>query len=157
VLSSCIQTAERYPGGIARELSALYAMSRCVPWLLVVLKAALAAWGALGLVEYFVPSLAFGLQNANFPPGTQLLHWILLTGLVFLVGFVMRWQYTPFATITMYATLATLCFVETVDFRAFGGGVARYYVMSAEYLLYLALSAYLLNSMRIRARFSARD
>ncbi|MEQ8264585.1 hypothetical protein [Pseudohaliea sp.] len=131
-------------------------MSRYAPYALVLLKAVLLAWGLLGLVEYLVPSAAFGLQNANFPPGTQLFHWvlILLTGLVFLLGFAKRWKYTPFATITMYATLATLCFVETVDFRAFGDGAERYIVMSAEYLLYLALSAYLLSSTRIRARFS---
>lgn len=133
-------------------------MSRFGPYLLALVKAALLVWGGLGLVEYLVPPVAFGLQNANFPPGTQLLHWILilLTGLVFLVGFAMRWQYTPFATITMYATLATLCFVETVDFRAFGEGVERYFVMFAEYLLYFVLSAYLLSSTRIRARFSGR-
>ena len=131
-------------------------MSRYGPYLLVLVKAALLVWGALGLVEYLVPSLAVGLQNPNFPPGTQLLHWILilLTGLIFLLGFALRWIYTPFATITMYATLATLCFIETVDFQAFGGGVTRYYVMSAEYLLYLALSAYLLSSAQIQARFS---
>jgi hypothetical protein len=133
-------------------------MSRYAPWLLVVLKVALVVWGGLGLVEYLVPSVAFGLQNANFPAGTQLLHWILilLTGLVFLLGFAMRWKQTPFAMITMYATLATLCFVETVDFQAFGGSVARYYAMSAEYLLYIVLSAYLLRSSRIQSRFSAR-
>jgi uncharacterized membrane protein YphA (DoxX/SURF4 family) len=134
-------------------------MSRYAPYALVLLKAALLVWGVLGLVEYLAPSVALGLQNANFPPGTQLLHWILilLTGLVFLLGFATRWRYTPFATITMYATLATLCFVETVDFRAFGDGVERYFVMSAEYLLYLALFAYLLSSTRIRARFSRRN
>jgi hypothetical protein len=131
-------------------------MSRYGPYLLLLVKAALLVWGGLGLIEYFVPSVAIGLQNPNFPPGTQLLHWILLllTGFVFLLGFASRWSYTPFVTITMYATLATLCFVETVDFQAFGGGVARYYVMSAEYLLYLALSVYLLSSARIQARFS---
>jgi hypothetical protein len=131
-------------------------MSRYAPFALVFVKGTLLVWGGLGLVEYLAPSVAFGLQNENFPPGTQLLHWILilLTGLVFLLGFATRWKYTPFATITMYATLATLCFVETVDFRAFGDGVERYFVMSAEYLLYLALSAYLLSSSRIRARFS---
>lgn len=131
-------------------------MSRYGLYLLVLVKAALLVWGALGLVEYLVPSLAVGLQNPNFPPGTQLLHWILilLTGLIFLFGFALRWTYTPFATITMYATLATLCFIETVDFQAFGGGITRYYVMSAEYLLYLALSAYLLSSSQVQARFS---
>lgn len=133
-------------------------MSRYAPYILVLVKAALVAWGGLGLAEYLDPSVAVGLQNPNFPAGTQLLHWILLllTGSVFLLGFALRWRYTPFATITLYATLATLCFIETVDFRAFGDGVQRYYVMAAEYLLYIVLCAYLLSSSLIRARFSGR-
>jgi len=133
-------------------------MSRYAPYLLVLVNAALVAWGRTTILTQRDPSVAVGLQNPNFPAGIQLLHWILLllTGSVFLLGFALRWRYTPFATITLYATLATLCFVETVDFRAFGDGVQRYYVMAAEYLLYIVLSAYLLSSSHIRARFSGR-
>jgi hypothetical protein len=131
-------------------------MSRSLPYLLLAVKVALFAWGFLGLLEYFFfPSLAFGLQNGRFPHGTQLLHWLLLllVGSIFVVGFVLRWRHTPFATITMYATLATLCFVETVDFGAFGGGPGRYFIMAAEYAVYVILSIYLLRSQRIRERF----
>lgn len=88
-----------------------------------------------------------GRCAGHFPPGTRLRHWILilLTGLVFLLGFATRWQCTPFATITMYATLATLCFVETVDFRAFGDGMKTRLPSGAWYrasaLLLLCLGA----------------
>jgi uncharacterized SAM-binding protein YcdF (DUF218 family) len=77
----------------------------------------------------------------------------LLVGSIFVVGFLLRWRHTPFATITVYATLATLCFIETVDFGAFGGGPGRYVIMAAEYAVYVILSIYLLRSRRIWERF----
>lgn len=130
-------------------------MSRGLPYALVAVKVVLLLWGALGLWEYLVPSADFGLQNAGFPSGTQLLHWLLLlgTGALFVIGFARRWRHTVVATITMYATLATLCFVETVDFGAFGAGAQRFVFMSAEYLVYLTLSLYLLRSRRVAEHF----
>lgn len=124
---------------------------------LLAVKGLLIAWAVLGFVEYFVPSVEFGLQDENFPRGVQFLHWLLIltTGTVFTIGFLLRWSRTPFATITMYATLATLCFVETVDFHAFGGGTKRFFIMAAEYVLYIALSAYLLRSKKAREHFDA--
>lgn len=130
-------------------------MSRFLPYALLAIKTVLLVWGILGLWEYIVPSAGFGLQHPNFPPGTQLLHWLLLllTGSIFVLGFALRWRHTPFATITMYAALATLCFVETLDFGAFGGGPARFVVMAGEYGVYVALALYLLRSRRIAERF----
>ena len=130
-------------------------MVRNFPYVLVALSVLLLVWGILGFVEYVAPSAAFGLQNANFPPGVQFLHWLLivLTGTVFVAGFLLRWRHTPFAMIVMYATLATLCFVETVDFNAFGGGPGRFLVMAAEYVAYIALSVNLLRSRHIKERF----
>lgn len=130
-------------------------MSRIFPYLLLAVSALLLVWAVLGFVEFFAPSVAFGLQDPGFPRGTQFLHWLLLllTGAIFVVGFLLRWIHTPFATITMYATLATLCFVETVDFEAFGGGPTRFLFMTAEYVTYVALSVYLLRSQHIAERF----
>ena len=127
-----------------------------MPHVLLLLSLALAAWGALGLLEYAYPKASLGLQNPNFPAGLQFLHFfaILITGLVFLLGYVTRWPPTPFATVTMYAILATLCFVETVDFHAFGGGTARFLPMLLEYSMYTVLSAYLLKSQVMRRRFA---
>ena len=128
-------------------------------YVLVVVKGLMVIWGIVGFIEYFTPSARFGLQDANFPLGTQFLHWLLLvlTGAIFIVGFLLRWRHTPIATITMYATLATLCFVETVDFNAFGGGSNRFFIMAAEYALYIALSMYLLHSKQAKERFEYRE
>ncbi|CAB1075442.1 hypothetical protein D1AOALGA4SA_3262 [Olavius algarvensis Delta 1 endosymbiont] len=133
-------------------------MIRNFIYVLVVVKGLMVVWGILGFVEYFAPSVTFGLQDTNFPLGTQFLHWLLLllTGAVFIVGFLLSWSHTPFATVTMYATLATLCFVETLDFNAFGGGSNRFFIMAAEYVLYIALSTYLLRSKHIKQRFGYR-
>lgn len=106
-------------------------MLRFMPQLLLLISSALVVWGVLGLIEYAFPRVSLGLQHPNFPPGT------------------------PFATVTMYAVLATLCFVETVDFGAFGGGTRRFIPMAMEYCLYVALSAYLLRSPAMHQRFSS--
>jgi hypothetical protein len=126
-----------------------------LPYALLAVKAVLLLWGIFGLWEYIVPAADFGLQHPNFPRGTQLLHWLLLllTGTIFVFGFILRWRHTPFATIAMYVALATLCFVETVDFGAFGGGTKSYFIMAGEYAVYIALSTYLLRSRRIAERF----
>lgn len=53
----------------------------------------------------------------------------------------------------MYAVLATLCFVETIDFGAFGGGATGVTIMLAEFALYTGLSTYLIRSPALRRRF----
>ena len=75
-------------------------MSRSFPYVLLAVKAGLLLWGLLGFVEYVAPSVALGLQNAKFPPGTQFLHWLLLvlTGAIFVVGYLTRWPPTRPAT-----------------------------------------------------------
>lgn len=132
-------------------------VSKKLIYVLLAVKALMLVWGILGLIEYFVPAAGFALQDENFPAGVQFLHWLLitLTGTVFVVGYMTGWTHTPFATITMYATLATICFVETVDFNAFGGGDRRFFIMALEYVLYIVLSTYLLRSEHVRMRFQA--
>lgn len=92
----------------------------------------------------------------GLPAGTQFLHFaaLLLTGTIFLGGYLMRWRHTPWATVVMYAVLATICFIETVDSHAFGGGPTRFIPMAIEYVTYFGLSAYLLRSSAMRRRFS---
>ena len=132
-------------------------IAKLLPVALVLISATLAIWGALGLVEYFVPAVAFGLQNPSFPAGTQFIHFasILVAGTIFLYGYFTRWRYTPFATVVMYAVLATICFIETVDFQAFGGGPLRFIPMAVEYAAYLGFSIYLLRSSAMRRRFAS--
>lgn len=127
------------------------------PIVILLISALLATWGALGLLEYAIPGIKLGLQNANFPAGLQFLHFagILATGAVFIGGYVTRWPGTPFGTIIMYAVLATLCFVETTDFDAFGTGPTRFIPMIIEYMAYVGLSAYLLRSTTMKERFAS--
>jgi len=134
-------------------------MSKNFIYVLLVMKIGLLVWGMLGFIEYFVPTAALGLQDSNFPAGVQFLHWLLIssTGIIFVFGYLTRWTYTPFVTIVMYATLATLCFVETVDFNAFGGGDRRFFIMGVEYVLYIILAAYLLRSEQVRLRFQSDE
>ena len=131
-------------------------VAKLLPNLLVLISAVLIGWGALGLLEYFFPAVALGLQNAKFPAGLQFLHFasILATGVIFVGGYVTRWRHTPFVTVVMYAVLATICFIETVDFQAFGGGPTRFIPMVAEYIAYIGLSTYLLGSSAMRHHFS---
>lgn len=130
--------------------------ARSFSLVLVIIHAILIGWGAAGLVEYFIPAVSLGLQHANFPAGTQFLHFasILVTGATFLVGYFKRWSTTPFATMTMYAVLATICFIETVDFGAFGGGSTRFIPMTIEYVAYIGISIFLVRSEAMRQRFS---
>ena len=124
---------------------------------LFVVSIALLLWGVLGLAEYAAPALNFGLQDEAFPPGLQFIHFfaITLTGAIFVFGYLARWPHTPHATVTMYAVLATICFVETMDFGAFGGGTTGVIVMLCEFALYIALSILLLRSGEAREHFRA--
>ncbi|MEM6336401.1 MAG: hypothetical protein AAF752_07530, partial [Bacteroidota bacterium] len=67
-------------------------MSRIFPYVLLTVSAVLFIWAVLGFIEYFAPSVAFGLQDPGFPRGTQFLHWLLLllTGTIFVAGFLLR-------------------------------------------------------------------
>lgn len=123
---------------------------------LFVVSAALLIWGLVGLLEYTFPAVALGLQDDNFPAGLQFLHFfaLVLTGSIFVFGYLWRWPHTPHATITMYAVLASICFIETIDFGAFGGGRIGVTVMLGEFALYVGLSTFLLRSSHVDRRFS---
>lgn len=130
-------------------------LDQFLPQGLFAISVLLLMWGALGLVEYAAPSIGFGLQNAAFPPGLQFIHFfaLTLTGGLFAYGYASRWSGAPYATMTMYAVLATICFIETMDFGAFGGGAQGVTIMLMEFALYIGLSVYLHRSPAIRRRF----
>ncbi|MBN8291711.1 hypothetical protein JI664_07025 [Rhodobacter sp. NTK016B] len=112
----------------------------------------------MGLLQYAHPGLAIGLQDESFPAGRQFLHFfaLSLTGLVFVAGYLRRWRATPHTSATMYAVLACLCFIEVMDFGAFGGGAMAVPIMLTEFALYLALSVYLRFSPAAQDAFPAR-
>ncbi|MGH3876558.1 MAG: hypothetical protein ACRDSK_05905 [Actinophytocola sp.] len=65
-------------------------------------------------------------------------HWLLMlgTGSVFLAGYLRRWPTTPTAMATSYATLATMCAIETFGYLT---NESRFVDMSLEYLTYAIL------------------
>jgi|GEM_PF-530973 len=131
-------------------------LDRFLPKGLLVVSAGLLCWGLLGLFEYVFPALNLGLQNSNFPAGLQFIHFfaLVLTGSIFVFGYQTQWPHTPYATITMYAVLAAICFIETIDFGAFGGGATGVMIMLMEFALYIGLSTYLLRSNAIHHHFN---
>jgi hypothetical protein len=113
----------------------------------------LGLWGALGLLEYLTGlSLIIPLQNSNFPPGTQLIHWILAatSGIGFLLGYLKKWKYTPTLMVVLYACLTTLCFIETFDFMT---KESRYTLFVIEVIQYIVISLYLFKSQRMLNHF----
>ena len=122
-------------------------------YLILFASSVLFGWGLLGMLEYlfgFAPLMP--LQNANFPAGTQLVHWILIlgAGTTYLVGYFTRWKHTPFAMVVLFAMLATLCAIETFDFMT---RPDRYSAYAREVTYYVIMSVFLLRSVRMRAHF----
>ena len=121
--------------------------------LLLIVFAGMLAWGVLGFIEYlFGAVLVVPLQNADFPPGTQFLHWVVITlsGAVFLAGYALRWRHTPYAMIVVFAMMVALCFVQTFDFMT---NESRYVAFVLECITYLVIGTYLLRSKRMQSRF----
>ncbi len=115
----------------------------------------MAGWGILGFLEYiFGITVLIPLQNPTFPPGTQFVHWLLITvsGFVFLIGFFTRWKYTPISMLVIFSGLATLCAIETLDFMK---NESRYIDFSRELAWYIVISIYLLRSKRMKGHFGA--
>ena len=110
-------------------------------------------WGLLGFVEYF-SGLAplMPLQNATFPLGMQTLHWILITasGATFLVGYFLRWSFTPIAMLAMFSALTTMCAVQTFDMLESSD---RYRNFAQEFINYILISVYLFRSQHMRGQF----
>ncbi len=132
-------------------------VSMLVSYLILLASGVMFGWGLLGLLEYlfgFAPLMP--LQNPNFPPGTQLIHWIVIlaSGSVYLIGYITRWKHTPFAMVVMFAMLTTLCAVETFDFMT---RPDRYGAYAREVTYYVLMSVFLLRSKRMHAHFRRDD
>ncbi|WP_171179980.1 hypothetical protein [Ruegeria sp. HKCCD8929] len=127
--------------------------SQAFSYLIVIAAAVMLGWGLLGFLEYFT-GLAplMPLQNPTFPGGTQTVHWVLITlsGATFLAGFFLRWRYTPVAMLVLFASLATMCAIQTFDFLE---NPDRYRNFAHECINYVVISIYLFRSERMRERF----
>lgn len=110
-------------------------------------------WGVLGMLEYFTGwAPLMPLQNANFPSGTQLVHWILILGSggTYLVGYFTKWRPTPYVMVVWYAMLPTLCAIETFDFMT---RPDRYSAYAREVAYYIGFGTFLLRSRRMKDHF----
>ena len=128
-------------------------ISQGFEYLIVLASIIMLGWGLLGFMEYMT-GLAplMPLPNATFPIGMQTLHWILITasGATFLIGYVLRWRFTPIAMLVMFTALATMCAVQTFDMLE---SPDRYRNFVQECINYIVLSIYLFRSKRMRDRF----
>ncbi len=128
-------------------------LSQAFSYLIIAGATVMLGWGLLGFLEYFT-GLAplMPLQNHTFPAGTQAVHWILITlsGATFLVGYFLRWRYTPVAMLVLFASLATMCAIQTFDFLQ---NPDRYGNFARECVYYIIISVYLFRSKRMREWF----
>lgn len=128
-------------------------LSQGLSYLIILAATIMFGWGLLGFLEYFT-GLAplMPLQNPTFPPGTQVVHWILITlsGGTYLAGYFLRWRYTPVAMIVLFASLATMCAIQTFDFLE---NPDRYTNFIRECVNYVIMSIFLFRSKRMRAHF----
>ncbi len=134
-------------------MSVLDRLSQGFSYLIVFAASVMLGWGVLGFLEYFTGAAPLmPLQNATFPSGTQFVHWTLITlsGATFLAGYFLRWSYTPLAMIVLFASLATLCAIQTFDFME---NPSRYWDFLRECIYYIIMSVYLVCAKRMRERF----
>ncbi len=136
-------------------MSVLDRLSQGFSYLIVLAASVMLGWGVLGFLGYFTAAAPLmPLQNPTFPAGTQFVHWTLITlsGATFLVGYFSRWSYTPLAMIVLFASLATLCAIQTFDFME---NQSRYWDFARECIYYIIMSVYLLRAKRMRDHFGA--
>lgn len=128
-------------------------LSQGFSYLIVLASIIMLCWGLLGFLEYFT-GLAplMPLQNPTFPLGMQTIHWILITlsGATFLTGYAVRWRFTPVAMLVLFASLATMCAIQTFDVLQ---NPDRYRNFVMECINYTIISTYLLRSHRMREHF----
>mgnify|MGYP003565801402 CR=1 FL=1 len=132
-------------------------VSTVFSYLLLLAGVVTLSWGILGFLEYFFGiAPLMPLQNPTFPPGTQFIHWFLITlsGSVYLLGYFFKWKYTPLAMIVIYAMLATMCFIQTFDFMT---NPSRYTDFVRECIFYVIISAYLVRSRRMQTHFGRME
>jgi len=132
-------------------------MSRLAFGCLVVWSFVMLCWGIFGFIEYYSGRpFVLPLQNPDFPPGTQFLHWLLISlcGIAYLAGYMTRSRYTPNIMVVIYACLATMCFIQTFDFMTDADRYVRY---AMEVVLYLGISLFLFRSKRMQAHFRRRE
>ena len=111
-------------------------------------------WGLAGFFEYFTGvTPIIKLQNKAYPKGVQFMHWFLisLTGLTFLLGYLMHWKTTPVAMLLLFSNLVVLCSIETFDFMSKQWSIKAYLT---ELFFYLGTTIFLMYSTVSETHFN---
>lgn len=130
--------------------------SKVVMVVLLIWTVVMLVWGLSGFFEYFSGSIPFiHLQNSAYPRTVQFVHWLLitLTGGAFVLGYLLKWKWTPFVMVMLFSNLAVLCTIQTFDFMSEQWSYTAY---STEIVLYVLLSAFLLFSSLSKSHFKHR-
>lgn len=125
---------------------------RSILAVLLVVHAGLLLWALAGMAEWLLPAVPWPvLSNPLFSPAMLLAQWLAIgaAALAFLLGYALRWRRMREAIIVCYAVMAAICAVQTFtilqnDFRYVG--------MVLEYIVYVAILAYLYRSVLVRRR-----
>ena len=128
-------------------------VSNVYMFLLLIGAIGMLVWGLAGFFEYFTGIVPFiKLQNPAYPSGVQFVHWLLITisGGVFLLGYIIKWRWTPYAMVLLFSNLAVLCTIQTFDFMSEQWGFSQYFT---ETVLYVVHSSFLLFSPVSKSRF----
>lgn len=106
----------------------------------------LGVWALVGFAEWFSASTPWPrVSNPLFPRDILFIHWtlILAAALVFLGGHALAWQHTPAAMACVYAAMAALCAVQTLQYLE---SDLRFVAMGAEYLAYAGILLFLFRA-----------
>jgi hypothetical protein len=121
-------------------------LTRAFTLLLLGVHAFLLAWGLVGFVEWFSSVTPWPrVSNPLFPPDILFMQWtlVVVAGVTFIAGYLLRWPHTPVAMACVYAAMAALCAVETFRFLE---SDFRFAAMGLEYLAYAAILLFLFRS-----------
>ncbi|WP_149277326.1 hypothetical protein [Pareuzebyella sediminis] len=133
------------------KIASKVVMMVLLSWTMVML-----VWGLSGFFEYFsgIKPLIH-LQNSAYTRTVQFVHWLLitLTGGAFVLGYFLKWKWTPFVMVMLFSNLAVLCTIQTFDFMSEQWSYTAY---STEIVLYVLLSAFLLFSSLSKSHFKHR-
>ncbi len=114
--------------------------------ILLVVHGFLAVWALVGFVEWFWADPPWSrVSNPLFPRNILFLQWFLtlIAAAVFIVGYIIRWQYTPIVMACIYIAMASLCAVETFEYMK---SDSRFIAMGIEYLAYAGILFFLFRA-----------
>jgi hypothetical protein len=133
------------------------AIAKILPPFLLTLHALLLLWAVTGLVEWFSPSTPWPpISNPLFPRWLLFLHWlsVIFASLIFLLGFTLKWKWTPKAIVPAYAFMALVCAIETIGFLTHP---LRFLAMGLEYAAYIAIPMALHFVPTLKSRFESQS